>query len=68
VAHYSVVVQLFCGGGYMALIFITLGGLLCYVVLRSGVSNNLGLTIAPALVNRLQRPTLRRPHQWIITG
>ncbi|MGH8605137.1 MAG: hypothetical protein ACREXR_20820 [Gammaproteobacteria bacterium] len=52
----------------MALIFITLGGLLFYVVLRSGVSNNLGLIIAPALVNRLQRPTLRRPHQWIITG
>ncbi|MGH8594306.1 MAG: OmpA family protein [Gammaproteobacteria bacterium] len=39
----------------MALIFITLGGLLFYVVLRSGVSDNLGLINAPALVNRLQR-------------
>ncbi|MGH8532536.1 MAG: hypothetical protein ACREV1_07365 [Gammaproteobacteria bacterium] len=52
----------------MTLIFITLGVLLFYVVLCSGVSDNLGLIIAPALVNRLQRATLRRPHQWTITG
>jgi len=52
----------------MTLIFITLSGLLFYVVLRSGVSDNLALIIAPALVNRLQRTTLRRPRQWIIDG
>ncbi|MGH8593496.1 MAG: hypothetical protein ACREX9_21795 [Gammaproteobacteria bacterium] len=52
----------------MTLIFITLGALLFYVVLCSGVSNNLALIIAPALVNRLQRTSLRRRHQWIISG
>ncbi|MGH8579604.1 MAG: hypothetical protein ACREVK_05580 [Gammaproteobacteria bacterium] len=37
----------------MTLIFITLGMLLLYIVLRSGVSNNLALIVALVLVNRL---------------
>ncbi len=52
----------------MTLIFITLGVLLVYGVLCSGVSDNLGLIIAPGLVNQLQRTPLRRPHQWVING